>query len=66
MKSKAFRLLAVAAFVGGMFGAATPAQASTCVAADPTVDYVLCDTVYNPTMRVVCTVVDKALGSCLA
>lgn len=63
MKSKVFKLFTVAAFAAGMIGSAAPAQASTCIAADPTVDYVLCDVVYPATFGTVCRAVEK-WGGC--
>ena len=59
MKSKVIRLLAVASFAAGMVGAAAPAQASTCIIADETLDYVVCDVVYPTTVGTACRVIAK-------
>jgi hypothetical protein len=41
--------------VGGMvIGLAAPAQAATCAVYDPDLEYVVCDTVVMPVLRVVC------------
>lgn len=66
MRSRIVKLLAVAAFAVSMFGSATPAHASTCAWADPTVEQIYCDTIWNPTMSAVCGVVHKATGQCFA
>ena len=59
MKSKVFRIVAVAAFAVGMVGSAAPAQATTCAMSDPTLDHVFCDTVYNPVVGTACRAVSK-------
>ena len=66
MKSKVMKVLAVAAFAAGMVGAAAPAQASTCAASNPTVDYVVCDTIYNPVVGTACRAIQKWFPNCLA
>jgi hypothetical protein len=63
LRSKVIKLLAVAAFAAGMVGSAAPAQASTCAAADPTVEYVVCDVVYTPVVGGVCGALEK-WGGC--
>ncbi len=46
--------------------APSPAHASTCIFADPTLDEVVCDTVYPPVMKAVCFIANKLFGQCLA
>lgn len=60
------RLGLVLVMAGSLFPLAAPAHASTCKVSDPDLEYVVCDTVVEPTMRVVCTVVNKAKLDCFA
>lgn len=53
------KLMLTAAVAGALVVPAAPAQATTCIAADPTVHYVLCDVVYDTTMSVAAPVLCK-------
>lgn len=48
------RLLVTAAVAGALLVPAAPSHATTCIAADPTVDYVLCDVVYATVAPIAC------------
>lgn len=56
MRKKAMLILAAAAALTVV--PASASNASTCIAADPTVDYVVCQVVYPTVMQTVC----KPLG----
>lgn len=53
------KLLLASAVVGAVAIPVAPAQATTCSAADPTVDFVLCDVVYETVMDVAAPVLCK-------
>jgi hypothetical protein len=65
-KRWAARVIVGMALVGALVPVGGIAQASTCQVADPTLDFVVCDTVVNPTTRIVCRVVNKVGIDCLA
>lgn len=50
------RVLLLVAAIGAISVPAAPAQATTCLAADPTVDYVVCQTVYPTAAALTCKV----------
>jgi hypothetical protein len=50
------RVLLMLAAVAAISVPAAPASATTCIAADPTVDYVVCDTVYPVVARAACKI----------
>lgn len=53
------KLFLTAAVAGALAIPAVPAQATTCSAADPTVDFVLCDVVYDTVMDAAAPVLCK-------
>lgn len=53
------KILLTAAVAGALAIPAAPAHATTCAAADPTVDFVLCDVVYDTVMDVAAPVLCK-------
>ena len=66
MKKWATRVIVSMALVGALIPVGGVAQASTCAVSNPTLDYVVCDTVYRPVTRVVCTAVRDFGLDCLA
>jgi hypothetical protein len=50
------KVVLLLATVAAVAAPAVPAHATTCAAADPTVDYVLCDVVYPPVASAACRV----------
>jgi hypothetical protein len=50
------KVLLTAALGAALLIPAGPAHATTCAAADPTVDYVVCDVVYPPVFSALCKV----------
>ena len=50
------RVLLVFAAIAAISVPAAPASATTCMAADPTVDYVVCQTVYPVAAQLACKV----------
>jgi hypothetical protein len=50
------RVLLVLGAMAAISVPAAPAHATTCMAADPTVDYVVCQTVYPVAARAACKV----------
>ncbi len=58
--------LATVAATSVLVGFAPTAQAGTCQISDPELNEAVCETVYLPAMRIVCSVVDKVVGQCFA
>lgn len=65
MRRKSAALVIGLVMVGTLF-TASPASASTCAVFDPELEAIVCDTVVNPTMRIVCTVINKLGIDCFA
>ena len=58
------RKLLVMLFAGSaLFAIPAPGNASTCAAADPTIDYVVCDVVYRTAVEVACKPLAKVCSN---